>query len=115
MYSGENKLFVDYYSCCFSFSDACDPSWRSTRDGMTYSAFAISIFTSNFTINLIFVHICWHNIEEVRQKKWWQIVLLLILATLIVGFGLILLAVVLCCKWTMYVASHTPQVIMGYV
>ena len=45
---------------CIFFSDACDPSWHSSRDGLTYSAFAISIVASIFTANLICVHIYWH-------------------------------------------------------
>ena len=57
-------------------------------------------------INFICVHVCWRNNDEVRYMKWWQIALMLISATAIVGFGWILLAV-------LYVASPTLQVIMG--
>ena len=65
--SGKNKLLLDYYSCCFSFSDACDPSWHSTRDGLSYSAFAISIVALIFTGNWICVHIYWHKTREELQ------------------------------------------------
>ena len=66
MYSGKSKLFLDRYCYCFSFSDACDPSWRSTRDGLIGSAFAISIVAYIFTINLMCVHVYWHNSEELQ-------------------------------------------------
>ena len=57
---------MNYYSCYFSLSDACDPNWRSTRDGLTYSAFAISIVAYILTANLICVYIYLQISEELQ-------------------------------------------------
>ena len=66
MHCSGKKKYVYCYSRCFFFSDACDPSWRSTRDGMVISAFVVSIVAYIFTINLICVHAYWHNGEELQ-------------------------------------------------
>ena len=50
----------------FSLSDACDPTWRSTRDGLTYSALAVSLFAFIYTANWICVHIYWQKCEELH-------------------------------------------------
>ena len=65
-YMHQSGKLLDYYRCCFSLSDACDPSWHSTRDGLTYSAFAISIMAFIFTANRICVYIYWQKREELQ-------------------------------------------------
>ena len=43
--------------------DACDPNWRSTRDGLTYSGFAASILVVIFSSSVVWFHIIWHGSE----------------------------------------------------
>ena len=54
------------FSCFFSLSDACNPSWRSTRDGRTYLAFVYSIVAYIFTATLICVHVYYNRSEELQ-------------------------------------------------
>ena len=55
-----------YFLLLFSLSDACDPSWRSTRDGLTYSTFVFSIVAFIFTANWICAHAYWQRSEELQ-------------------------------------------------
>ena len=55
-------------------SDACDPSWRSTRDGLIGSAFAASIVAYIFAAAAVFVHVHYHKGEKcLFSIKWEQI------------------------------------------
>ena len=47
----------------FLFLDACDPNWRSTRDGLTYSGFAASILVVIVSSSVVWFHIIWHKSE----------------------------------------------------
>ena len=55
-----------YFLLLFSLSDACDPSWRSTRDGLTYSAFEVSILAYISTTIMFFVHVYLNRSEEIQ-------------------------------------------------
>ena len=41
-------------------SDACDPSWSSTRYGLIIAAFVASMVAYNFAAAAIWVHVCYH-------------------------------------------------------
>ena len=43
-----------------SLLDACDPSWRSTRDVLIGSAFGASIVAYSFAAATVWVHVCYH-------------------------------------------------------
>ena len=44
--------------------DACDPKWRSTRDGLIGSAFAVSIVAYIFAAAAVLVHVHYHKSEK---------------------------------------------------
>ena len=48
------------------FSDACDPKWRNTRDGLIGSGFAASILVVIFSSSVVLFHICWHISEGLQ-------------------------------------------------
>ena len=50
---------------CSNLSDACDPSWRSTRDGLIGSAFVVSIVAFIFGAAMVWTHIYYHKSKEI--------------------------------------------------
>ena len=61
-----------YYSYSFP-SDACDPSWRNTRDGRIGSAVAVSILTFFLAVAGVLVHVYYHTGEKIRSSLFEQI------------------------------------------
>ena len=63
-HSGKTCIWVT--AAVVSLSDACDPNWHSTRDGLVFSALAVSIVVYIFAATLICIHVYWHRSEELQ-------------------------------------------------
>ena len=50
----------------FSLSDACDPSWRLSRDGLIVAGFVVSILVFILAIILLIIAFCLHK-KKVRN------------------------------------------------
>ena len=50
-------------------SDACDPIWRSTRDGLIGSAFAVSIVAFISGTAMVWTHIYYHKGKEIQNLR----------------------------------------------
>ena len=62
-YNGERKQVI---TVGVSISDPCDPSWRSTRDGLIGSAFGASIYAYILAAAAVWVHVYYHKGEELQ-------------------------------------------------
>ena len=72
MHYGSKEKCVGYCSSFF-LTDICDPSWRSTRDGLIGSAFVVSIVAYGFAAAAVWVHVYYHNGEKIKilfSIKW---------------------------------------------
>lgn len=49
------------------FSDVCDPSWRSTRDGLIGLAFAVSIVAFIFVAVEVWAHVLYNKSEKLQS------------------------------------------------
>ena len=49
--------------------DACDPKWRSTRDGLIGSAFTVSIVAFILSAAMIWTHIYYHTSKQIRNLR----------------------------------------------
>ena len=62
-YSGKKKYVITVGA---SISYTCDPSWRSTRDGLIVSAFVASIVAYILAAAAVWVHVFYHKGEELQ-------------------------------------------------
>ena len=49
--------------------DACDPSWRSTRDGLIAIAFTVSIVAFILGAATIWTHIYYHKSKQIQNLR----------------------------------------------
>ena len=52
-----------------SLSDACDPSWRNTRDGIIGLAYAVSIMAFILGAAMVWTHIYYHKSKQIQYLR----------------------------------------------
>jgi len=54
----------------FPLSDACDPSWRLSRDGLIIAGFVVSTLVPVFAITLLIIAYCLHKLHKKKVRNY---------------------------------------------